>query len=75
MPRLSVRPLTELTLADLWREVKDEEAIWGDIDAGMLRMAKALMEASLEEELVVLLGAARYRRTEQADADGVAPGI
>lgn len=65
MPGLSVRPLTELTLADLWREVKDEEAIWGDIDAGMLRMAKALMEASLEEELMVLLGAARYRRTEQ----------
>lgn len=65
MPGLSVKPLTELTLADLWREVKDEEAIWGDIDAGMLRMAKVLMEASLEEELVVLLGAARYRRTEQ----------
>ncbi len=65
MPQVSVKPLTELTLGDLWREVKDEEAIWGDIDAGVLRMAKVLMEASLEEEMVELLGAARYRRTEE----------
>ena len=50
MPQPSVKSLTELTLGDLWREVRDEEAIWGDIDARVLRMAKMLMEASLEEE-------------------------
>jgi hypothetical protein len=27
----SVRPLTDLTLKDLWREVKDPDTLWGDI--------------------------------------------
>jgi len=33
-----VKDLTQLTVKDLWQEVKSEEDWWGEIDQGVLRM-------------------------------------
>lgn len=60
----SVKALDELTLADLWPEVPLEQEFWSDSRERMQRLLKCLLEGALEEEMVVLLGASRYRRTE-----------
>lgn len=57
-----VKALTELTVTDLWREVKDEESLWGDINERTLHMVKLILESSLEAELLEELRASRYRR-------------
>ena len=59
-----VKDLTQLTVKDLWQEVKDEEDWWGDINEGTLNMVKLILESSLEEELMEELRASRYQRTE-----------
>lgn len=59
-----VKDLTELTLKDLWQEVKDEEGWWGDINERVLNMVKLILESSLESELLEELRASRYQRTE-----------
>ncbi|MFQ5343437.1 MAG: IS256 family transposase [Anaerolineae bacterium] len=60
-----VKPLDELTPADLWREVPEsEDEFWRDTRERQLRLLKGLLEGALEEELTVLLGAGRYRRVE-----------
>lgn len=60
-----IRPLDELTPADLWREVPEaEDEFWQDARERQVRLVKALLEGALEEEMTVLLGAARFRRTE-----------
>ena len=60
-----LRPLDELTPADLWREVPEaEDEFWQDARERQVRLVKALLEGALEEEMTVLLGAARFRRTE-----------
>lgn len=59
-----VKDLTELTLRDLWKEVKDEEDWWGDINERALNMVKLILEDSLENELLEQLQASRYQRTE-----------
>ncbi len=56
--------LTELTLKDLWKEVKDEEDWWGDVNERALGMVKLILESSLEEELLEELRASRYQRPE-----------
>jgi hypothetical protein len=28
-----LKPLSKITITDLWKEVKDEESIWGDLKA------------------------------------------
>lgn len=61
---VQVKDLTQLTLRDLWREVKEEDEWWGDLKAETLRVVKRLLEASMEEELLEQLRAGRYRRTE-----------
>lgn len=58
------KDLTELTVADLWREVKGEEDWWGDLKAEVLRVVKRLLESFMEEELLEQLRAGRYRRTK-----------
>lgn len=61
---VQVKDLTELTLEDLWGEVKlQSEDWWEEIERSQLRIVKAILEGSLEEELVIQLGAARYKRT------------
>ncbi len=59
-----VKDLTELTLKDLWREIKEEEGWWEEISKRTLNMVKLILENSLEEELLEELQASRYRRNE-----------
>jgi len=59
-----VKDLTQLKVQDLWQEVKSEEEWWGEIDKGVLRMVKLILESSLEAELIEYLQASRYVRTE-----------
>lgn len=61
---VSLKPLDALTLADLWREVPPGEDFWDDAQLRQVEMLKNILEAALDEELVQLLGAARYRRVE-----------
>jgi transposase-like protein len=59
-----VKDLTELTVKDLWKEVKSEEEWWEEIDERVLGMVKLILERSLEEELIEFLQASRYVRAE-----------
>lgn len=56
----SVRPLTDLTLRDLWREVKDPATLWGDVSQETMRTVKLLLENRMHEELADYLHAGRY---------------
>jgi len=59
----SVRPLTDLTVADLWREVKDPATLWGDVSRQTLHTVKLLLENRMHEELAESLKARHYART------------
>ncbi|MFQ6030948.1 MAG: IS256 family transposase [Dehalococcoidia bacterium] len=61
---VQVKDLTEVTVRDLWREVKDEEDWWGDLKEESLRVVRRLMESAMEEELLEQLRAGRYRRSQ-----------
>jgi putative transposase len=61
---VTIKALDDLTLADLWREVPDDEEFWRQTRERQRQLVKQLLEGALEVELVELLGAARYRRTE-----------
>ena len=58
----SVAALTDLTVADLWKEVKDPENLWGDVSQRTLRTVKLLLENRMHEELVDYLHARHYVR-------------
>jgi len=58
----SVRPLTDLTVADLWKAVKDPATIWGDVSRETLRAVKLLLQNRMQEELTDFLHAGRYNR-------------
>ena len=60
----SVKPLDQLTPADLWREVPEEDAVWSDTAERQRALLKHLLEGALGEGMVLLLAAARYRRVE-----------
>ncbi len=60
---VQVRDLTELTLRDLWKEVKDEDELWGDLKPPTLRLVKRLLESSMEEEILEHVRVRRYRRS------------
>jgi len=57
-----MKELTELELADLWKEVKED--FWGDISLQTQKMVKKLMETTLEEEMRAYIGISRYGRSE-----------
>lgn len=60
-----VKALDEMTPVDLWREVpRSEDEFWWDTREKQLRLLKGVLEGALEEEMTVLLGASRFRRTE-----------
>jgi putative transposase len=62
---VTVRPLDEIRLEDLWREVRPEpDEFWRDTAQKQRLLLKTFLEGVLEEEMAVLLGASRYRRTE-----------
>jgi len=58
-----VKDLTQLTLKDLWKEVKSEEDWWGDINERVLGMVKLILESSLEAELLEELHVSWYKRS------------
>ncbi len=62
---VTIKALDELRPEDLWREVRPEpDEFWNDFREKQRWLMKTLLEGALEEELTVLLEAARYRRTE-----------
>jgi putative transposase len=60
---VQVKDLTDLTLMERWKEVKHDDDWWEDFSDRTLQLVKLLLEASLEEEILEELRAARYRRT------------
>ena len=62
-PMVMVKDLTHLTLNELWKEVKDAEDWWGDINEPVLGMVKLIPEGSLEAELLEELQVSRYKRS------------
>jgi putative transposase len=59
----SLKALDELTLADLLRELP-RDRLWEDIEEQQRNLLKLVLEGALEEEMVELLAASRYRRVE-----------
>jgi putative transposase len=57
-----IKDMTELTLKDLWQEVKEEDDWWGDIKGQTLRVVKRLLEGAMQEEILEQLQVDRYRR-------------
>jgi hypothetical protein len=55
--------LTERTDADRWAEVRDEEALWGDLRPELLAAVRTVLETTMESELWERLQAERYKRT------------
>jgi transposase-like protein len=54
--------LTDLTVADLWQEVKEPARLWGDLSLEMQRTVKLLLQNRLHDEVAAYLHAARYER-------------
>lgn len=61
---VQVRTLTDRSVAERFREVKEEDGFWEDISAETRQLAKRIVESALDEELEARLRAGRYRRTE-----------
>lgn len=59
----SVAALTELTVSHLWKEVKNEDTLWGDVSRQTLRTVKLLLENRMDDELMTHLKAGRYARS------------
>lgn len=55
--------LTDRTDAQRWRDARDEDALWGDLRPELLEAVKAVLEATMEDELGALLRARPYERT------------
>lgn len=60
-----MKELTELTLADLWKEVKDEDQIWGDLKLEAQVALKRLLERTLLEKQSICLNAGWHERSEE----------
>jgi putative transposase len=60
-----VKDLTQIKLADLWKEVKEEEDWWGDVRSDTRSLVKRLLEGTMEEEIIAQLQAVRYGRVNQ----------
>lgn len=61
---MPVKELDKLTLADLWREVKDEESLWGDLKEEGRRILKVMLEGVMVEEMKTHLGCSFYERSK-----------
>jgi putative transposase len=60
----TVPALTDRTPAQRWAEVRDEDALWGDLRPELLEAVKTILEATMEDELTAQVMADRYQRTE-----------
>ncbi len=54
---------TSRTEARRWTEVRDEDALWGDLRPELLETVKTILEATMEDELTAQVLADRYQRT------------
>ena len=65
--RQQTKPLTELTVAELWKEVKvSEEEIWGDLKLEAQLFLKRILEGAMEDEVMDYIGISRkYERREE----------
>ena len=52
--------LTERTEAQRWAEVRDEEALWGDLRPELLAAVRTVLETTMESELLEYLRADRH---------------
>lgn len=59
----TVPALTDRRPAQRWAEVRDEEAMWGDLRPELVRLVKTVLETTMEDELRLAVGALRYERT------------
>lgn len=59
----TVPALTDRTEAQRWAEVRDEDALWGDLRPELLESVRRILEATMEDELARELLATRYERT------------
>lgn len=59
----TVPALTDRTPAQRWAEVRDEDALWGDLRPELLEAVQRILEATMEDELGTELLATRYERT------------
>lgn len=60
-----MKTLTGLTLSDLWRAVKTEETLWGDLKKETRLALKEIIREGLEVEMVSYLRAQKHERTEE----------
>ena len=63
----TVPALTDRTPAQRWAEVKDEEALWGDLRPEFLAAVRTILEATMEDELNALILAGELRDSGPAD--------
>jgi Transposase, Mutator family len=61
----TIPALTDRTEAERWREVRDEDALWGDLRPELLAAVRPILEATMEDELTALILAGRYERTRE----------
>lgn len=54
--------LTDRSVADLWKEVKNPETFWDDLHDHVAQSIHDLLESALEEEMLAQLHAAWYQR-------------
>jgi hypothetical protein len=59
--------LTDRTPAQRWAEVKDEEALRGDLRPELLAAVRTILEATMEDELNALILAGELREPGPAD--------
>ncbi len=59
----TVPALTARTDAERWREVRDDEGMWGDLRPELLEAVRTILETTMEDELAAELVASRYERT------------
>ncbi len=58
----TVPALAGRTPAQRWRDVRDEDALWGDLRPELREAVKTILEATMEDELTAELVARRYER-------------
>ena len=59
----TVPALVDRTPAQRLAEIRDEEALWGDLRPELARLVKTVLETTMEDELRLAVGALRYERT------------
>lgn len=65
---MSVKELTNLTVTDLWREVKDIGDFWDLQEEAVKEFRKKFIEGALEAERAILIGCKTYeRKSERKD--------